>query len=71
LAADRAILLSKLDAPKEEISTRKLLYKTFDESRYLAESLASFLALSIAFYYLMRKIESPKKVKKVQRRKNV
>jgi hypothetical protein len=68
LAADRAILLSKLDAPKEEVSTRKLLYKSFDESRYLAESLTSFLALSIAFYYLMRKIEGPKKVSK---RKNI
>jgi len=68
LAADRALLLSKLDAPKEELSKRKLLYKTFDESKYLVESVAAFLTLSIMFHYLMRKIESPRKVKKVSRR---
>ncbi len=71
LAADRALLLSELDAPKGELSMGKLLYKTFDESSYLAESIATLLTLSIMFYYLMRKIESPRRVEKVSKRKRI
>lgn len=72
LVADRALLLSELEIPKEDVSERKLIYKTFDETEYLPETLASFIPLTLAFYYFMRRsgriVASREKTEKKRKR---
>ncbi len=53
IAADGALLLSELEAPKEDLSRERFLVKAFDETNYLPEALASFLPLTALLNYLM------------------
>ncbi len=53
--ADNAQLLSHLDVPKEDISPTKLLYKAFDETKYLPEAFMVAVITFIALYYLERR----------------
>ncbi|MEM0268403.1 MAG: hypothetical protein QXI51_03535 [Candidatus Korarchaeum sp.] len=60
IAADRAILLSELESPEKDLSERELLFKTFDETKYLPETLASFLPLALVFYRTAARSERAK-----------
>lgn len=60
IAADRTLLLSELEAPGEDLSGRKPLFRTFDETKYLPEAIASFIPLALAFYYAMARIDRAK-----------
>ncbi|RDD53160.1 MAG: hypothetical protein BA066_05895 [Candidatus Korarchaeota archaeon NZ13-K] len=65
MAADRAILLSELEAPREDLSRERSLLKMFDETEYLPEALACFFPLTIAFHYVMK----PRRIRENLRRR--
>ncbi|MDK2383451.1 MAG: hypothetical protein QI199_01420, partial [Candidatus Korarchaeota archaeon] len=50
--ADNAQLISDLDVPREDLSPSRILYKSFDETKYLPEALLFFLISFAALYYL-------------------
>ncbi|MCS7102412.1 MAG: hypothetical protein NZ992_00840, partial [Candidatus Korarchaeum sp.] len=60
LAADRALLLSEVEVPKGSIPERGALSEAFNEAKYLPETLASFLPLMLAFYYITARLERVK-----------
>ncbi len=66
--ADNAQLLSHLDVPKEDLSPTKLLYKAFDETRYLPEALVIAAITFTVLYYLERRYSwEPKRIKAKRR----